>query len=110
LLGSGWTTAYLSVVALGVLAIALTLALVKNTPNGKASDPQTSSVGEVWASVKTVWLRPGTRLGFFTHMGTQFSVTVFALIWGQKARRQMQTERNLLEGFEPHPEETPAAR
>jgi len=34
------------------------------------------------ASVKTVWLRPGTRLGFFTHMGTQFSVTVFALIWG----------------------------
>ena len=34
------------------------------------------------ASVKTVWLRPGTRLGFFTHMGTQFSVTVFALMWG----------------------------
>jgi MFS family permease len=82
LAGSGWTTAYLSVAALGVLSIALTLALVKNTPNGKASDPQTSSVGEVWASVKTVWLRPGTRLGFFTHMGTQFSVTVFALIWG----------------------------
>ena len=36
----------------------------------------------MWASVKTVWLRPGTRLGFFTHMGTQFSVTVFALMWG----------------------------
>jgi sugar phosphate permease len=34
------------------------------------------------ASIKTVWLRPGTRLGFFTHMGTQFSVTVFALMWG----------------------------
>ena len=29
-----------------------------------------------------MWLRPGTRLGFFTHMGTQFSVTVFALMWG----------------------------
>jgi sugar phosphate permease len=29
-----------------------------------------------------VWLRPGTRLGFFTHMGTQFSVTAFALMWG----------------------------
>jgi sugar phosphate permease len=27
-------------------------------------------------------LRPGTRLGFFTHMGTQFSVTAFALMWG----------------------------
>ena len=40
------------------------------------------SVRETLASVKTVWLRPGTRLGFFTHMGTQFSVTVFALMWG----------------------------
>jgi MFS family permease len=29
-----------------------------------------------------VWLRPGTRLGFFTHMGSQFSVTAFALMWG----------------------------
>ena len=37
---------------------------------------------ETLGSVKTVWLRPGTRLGFFTHMGTQFSVTVFALMWG----------------------------
>jgi sugar phosphate permease len=32
--------------------------------------------------VKTVWLRPGTRLGFFTHMGTHFSVTAFVLMWG----------------------------
>ncbi|PWQ83747.1 MFS transporter, partial [Enterococcus faecium] len=22
------------------------------------------------------------RLGFFTHMGTQFSITIFALMWG----------------------------
>ena len=39
LAGAGWTTAYVSVVALGVLSIALTLALVKNTPNGKAVRP-----------------------------------------------------------------------
>jgi MFS family permease len=39
-------------------------------------------VRAVLSSVKTVWLRPGTRLGFFTHMGTQFSVTVFCLMWG----------------------------
>jgi MFS family permease len=82
LAGEGWTTAYLSVVALGVVSIALTFALVKNTPDGRVDDPPSTSVREVWASVKTVWLRPGTRLGFFTHMGTQFSVTVFALMWG----------------------------
>jgi sugar phosphate permease len=82
LTNAGWTTAYVSVAALGVLSIVLTLALVKNTPNGPALPVHTTSILETLASVKTVWLRPGTRLGFFTHMGTQFSVTAFALMWG----------------------------
>jgi MFS family permease len=29
-----------------------------------------------------VWARPGTRLGFFGHMATQFPMMVFALLWG----------------------------
>lgn len=78
----GWTTAYVSVAAVGVLSMALTAALVKNTLHGNAVAIHAVSVRETLASVKTVWLRPGTRLGFFTHMGTQFSVTVFALMWG----------------------------
>ncbi|ULE31802.1 MFS transporter [Mycobacterium sp. IDR2000157661] len=78
----GWSTAYASVAALGVLSMVLTLALVENTPRGNLVEAETMSVRETLASVKTVWLRPGTRLGFFTHMGTQFSVTVFALMWG----------------------------
>ena len=68
--------------ALGVIAIVLTLALVRDTPHGRVVAAETMSVSEVLGSIKTVWLRPGTRLGFFTHMGTQFSVTVFALMWG----------------------------
>jgi MFS family permease len=82
LTGAGWSTAYASVAAVGVLSMVLTLALVKDTPNGSAVATSTTSIRETLASVKTVWLRPGTRLGFFTHMGTQFSVTVFALMWG----------------------------
>src|SRR5689334_5068962 len=82
LAGSGWTTAYVSVAALGVLSMVLTLTLVQNAPDGHVVETETTSVRETLASVKTVWLRPGTRLGFFTHMGTQFSVTVFALMWG----------------------------
>ena len=35
-----------------------------------------------WSASKPSGCGPGTRLGFFTHMGTQFSVTVFALMWG----------------------------
>jgi MFS family permease len=82
LLGAGWSAAYLSVTALGVLSIALAFALVKDTPTGRAAPVRSASVRQTAASLKTVWLRPGTRLGFFTHMGTQFSVTVFALMWG----------------------------
>jgi MFS family permease len=82
LITSGWTTAYVSVVAVGVLAIVLTLLLVHNVPEGRVVKYESTSIRETLASVKSVWLRPGTRLGFFTHMGTQFSVTVFALMWG----------------------------
>jgi MFS family permease len=82
LTGWGWTPAYTSVAALGLVSMVLTLALVKNTPNGNVVEAESLSVRETLASVKTVWLRPGTRLGFFTHMGTQFSVTAFALMWG----------------------------
>ena len=82
LTGTTWATAYISVAALGVLALVLVAALVKDAPHGRVVATETMTVRAMLASVKTVWLRPGTRLGFFTHMGTQFSVTVFALMWG----------------------------
>ncbi|MDT5387792.1 MAG: hypothetical protein QOE04_1433, partial [Mycobacterium sp.] len=82
LTGTTWGTAYVSVAALGALAMVLALAIVKDTPRGRVAATETMSVRATLASVKTVWLRPGTRLGFFTHMGSQFSVTVFALMWG----------------------------
>src|SRR4029078_11677648 len=71
-----------SVAAMGLISIVLTLALVKNTPHGDVTEAEAMSLPATLASGKTVWLRAGTRLGFFTHMGTQFSVTVFALMWG----------------------------
>lgn len=82
LTGGGWTIAYTSVAALGLLSIALTMSLVRDTPDGANVREEKTSLRTTLAGVKTVWLRPGTRLGFFTHMGTQFSVTVFALMWG----------------------------
>jgi MFS family permease len=79
---AGWTAAYTSVAALGLLSIALTLGLVHDTPEGAIVRDEKTNLRVTLANVKIVWLRPGTRLGFFTHMGTQFSVTVFALMWG----------------------------
>lgn len=82
LVGAGWTTAYLSVAGLGVLTIVLALAVVANAPPDVTVVPDPIKVRHLMSSLKTVWLRPGTRLGFFTHMGTQFSITVFGLMWG----------------------------
>lgn len=82
LTGTTWATAYVSVAALGIVALVLVVTLVKNAPRGHVVAAESLTVRATLASVKTVWLRPGTRLGFFTHMGTQFSVTVFALMWG----------------------------
>ena len=36
----------------------------------------------IGTQLRAVWTRPGTKLGFFGHMGTQFSMMVFTLLWG----------------------------
>jgi sugar phosphate permease len=82
LTGSGWSSAYVSVTVVGAVIVVLTITLVRDTPHGRAAPVRSTGVRETLASVKTTWMRPGTRLGFFTHMGTQFSVTTFALMWG----------------------------
>lgn len=79
---NGWTSAYLTVTAFGVLTMVLAAAVLQNTPSGRLVTTETMNVRDTMASLRTVWMRPGTRLGFFTHMGTQFSVTAFALMWG----------------------------
>ena len=50
---------------------------------GRAWAPApTMSVRAIGGQLRAVWMRPGTRLGFFGHMGTQFSMMVFVLLWG----------------------------
>lgn len=78
----GWEVAYTSTAALGVLALVLTLALVGDTPDGSRAVGEATTVRRALTDVRTVWSRPGTRLGFFTHMGAHFSITVFTLMWG----------------------------
>ncbi len=78
----GWRVAFVSVAVIGVVSMTLTLLLVRDAPPGIRRGEPVTDVRAVLGSISTVWLRPGTRLGFFSHMGTQFSVTVFALMWG----------------------------
>ncbi|PXW36040.1 UNVERIFIED_CONTAM: cyanate permease [Williamsia faeni] len=78
----GWTAAYMSAAALGMLSVVLTVAVVRNAPAGTETAVPRTSLRRTLGGVKTVWSRSGTKLGLFTHMGTQFSLTVFALMWG----------------------------
>jgi MFS family permease len=78
----GWTTAFAAAAAASALAAALSLAVVRNGPSGTWSPSQSFSAREIGGQMLAVWRRPGTRLGFFGHMGTQFSMMVFTLLWG----------------------------
>nr|WP_260153017.1 MFS transporter [Hoyosella altamirensis] len=80
--GPGWLAAYLSVAALSVLVAILALLIVRNDPLGREVTSRASSLRETGQTILSVWRQPGTRLGFYAHMGTSFSGNVFVLLWG----------------------------
>ena len=81
--GAGWSSAFGAAALASALAALLVFAVVRNAPAGVVVDrPAGTSIREILDAVREVWRRPGTRLGFFGHMGTQFSMMVFTLLWG----------------------------
>jgi MFS family permease len=80
--GPGWTPAFVSAAALGVAVGLAALAVVRDRPPGAPAPPPAPSPRAVLQGLRCSWREPGTRLGFWTHMGTQFSGMVFALMWG----------------------------
>ncbi|ANS26085.1 MFS transporter [Rhodococcus opacus] len=88
--GPGWSFAYGSAASLGLLSFVLAVSVIRNAPPGLEVVAAPAGLREVGRQIRTVWGRPGTRLGFFTHMGTQFSMTTFALLWGVPYLRSAQ--------------------
>jgi MFS family permease len=81
--GAGWPVAFGAAAAASALVGVLVFAVVRDAPAGVPVVRVTgASAGEILGQVRAVWRRPGTRLGFFGHMGTQFSMMVFTLLWG----------------------------
>ena len=78
----GWTPAFGGAAAASALIAILVLVVVRNAPDGGWTPGVAARAGEVIHQVRDVWGRPGTKLGFFGHMGTQFSMMVFGLLWG----------------------------
>jgi len=78
---TSWRTTFLGAAAVGVLVGVLVLAALRDAPPG-TSRPAPAGLAEVRRSLVATWHEPGTRIGLFTHLVTQFSGTVFALLWG----------------------------
>lgn len=77
----GWTGAFALTSSIGVVLLVAVLALVKDSPY-RRGDVVAIKLGALALSVRTVWGNPGTRLGMWSHFVSQFSATVFTLLWG----------------------------
>ncbi len=77
----GWTRAFALTSSIGIVLLVAVLLLVKDSPY-RRSNVVAIKLRALAQSVRTVWGNPGTRLGMWSHFTSQFSVTVFALLWG----------------------------
>src|SRR3954454_3025120 len=76
---TGWVTSFLTAAAAGVVSAGIALSLLREAPVRPAERPSAREFGRQLART---WSEPGTRLGLWTHFGTQFSAMAFALLWG----------------------------
>lgn len=75
---AGWTPAFVGLAATGALAGVLAWAAVRDGPPGSVVRVRSGLI----APVREVVAVPGTWLGFWSHALSQFSLTVFTLLWG----------------------------
>ena len=77
----GWTRSFAWAAAIGVPLMVLVAMLVKDSPY-RRRDVVRIKLRALGRSLRTVWGNPGTRLGMWSHFTSQFSVTVFSMLWG----------------------------
>ncbi|WP_347057119.1 MFS transporter [Blastococcus sp. HT6-30] len=78
---TSWTATFLGAAATGVLVFLLVLLALRDAPAG-STRPQAPDLAQLRHGLVETWREPGTRIGLYTHLVTQFSGTVFALLWG----------------------------
>jgi MFS family permease len=78
---AGWSTSFLVASSFGVVAAAAS-AIGLRDPVHAVSRIKPVGGREALSRLASAWREPGTRLGLSTHFVTQFSGTVFALLWG----------------------------
>lgn len=78
---TSWESTFLGAAAVSVLVAVLVSVALRDAPPGTVLRPP-AGLAEVRRSLALTWREPGTRIGLYTHLVTQFSGTVFALLWG----------------------------
>src|SRR3954464_7798281 len=79
--GTSWQATFLGAAATGVVVTVLVLVALRDAPAGTEPAP-VADLQELRGNLAATWREPGTRIGLYTHLVTQFSGTVFALLWG----------------------------
>ncbi|MFN8195658.1 MAG: MFS transporter [Nocardioidaceae bacterium] len=77
----GWTTTFAATSSVGVLLMVAVALMVKDSPY-RRPDAVKIKMRALTRSLRTVWGNPGPRLGMWSHFTSQFSVTVFGMLWG----------------------------
>ncbi len=77
----GWTESFALASSLGIVGMALVVVLVTDSPYARERVARVK-MRALARSLRLVWGNPGTRLGMWSHFTSQFSSTVFALLWG----------------------------
>ncbi|MGY2003491.1 MFS transporter [Blastococcus sp. SYSU DS1024] len=78
---TSWTVTFLGAAATGALVALLVLLALRDAPEGTPR-PAAPDLAQLRRGLADTWREPGTRIGLYTHLVTQFSGTVFALLWG----------------------------
>ncbi len=77
----GWTGAFALASSVGVVLMVAVALLVKDSPY-RRSGVERIKLRALGRTLSLVWGNPGTRLGMWTHFISQFSMTVFTMLWG----------------------------
>jgi MFS family permease len=77
----GWTPTFALASSIGVVLMVAVALLVKDSPY-RRSGPEQIKLRALTRALRLVWGNPGTRLGLWSHFTSQFSVTVFTMLWG----------------------------
>jgi MFS family permease len=77
----GWTHTFALASAMGLPLMVVVALVVKDSPYQREEVIRVK-MRAVGRTLRLVWGNPGTRLGMWSHFTSQFSATVFTLLWG----------------------------